>query len=53
MKRWMTERPDERHPLWTAVALFVLLLPVLLALLYFNLATHVYKLLGRSAQSGR
>jgi uncharacterized membrane protein len=48
MKRWMTERPHERHPFWMACALFLLLLPLLLALLYFNLATHVYKLLGLS-----
>jgi uncharacterized membrane protein len=48
MKRWITERPNERHPFWTALALFLLLLPLLLALLYFNLAAHVYKLLGLS-----
>jgi uncharacterized membrane protein len=44
----MTERPDERHPFWTVLVLLLLLLPLLLALLYFNLAAHVYKLLGLS-----
>ncbi len=48
MKRWMTERPDERHPFWTVLVLFLLVLPFLLALIYFNLAAHVFTLLGLS-----
>jgi uncharacterized membrane protein len=48
MKRWTPERPGERHPFWMALVLFLLLLPLLLALLYFNLAAHVFTLLGLS-----
>ena len=48
MQRWIRERPHERHPFWMALALVLLLLSHLLVLLHFNLAAHVYKLLGLS-----
>ncbi len=45
MPQWLTWR----HPLWTTLMLLLLSLPLLLSLIYFNLAAHVFELFGVSA----